>query len=71
VVEGLIVRAALKTGERVVDMGTGTSSGAFQAAPLVGCDGMVTGIDISSDLRLAQRRATELSLKPFGQRPAI
>ena len=55
VVEGLIVRAALKPGERVVDLGTGTGSVAFQAAPLVGRAGTVTGIDISSDmLRLAQ-----------------
>ena len=64
VVEGLIARAALKPGERVADLGTGTGAVAFQAAPLVGRDGRVTGIDISSDmLRLARRRATELSLK--------
>jgi len=49
------VRAALKPGERVVDLGTGTGTVAFQAAPLVGRAGTVTGIDISSDmLRLAQ-----------------
>ncbi len=64
VVEGVIARAGLKTGERVLDLGTGTGSVAFQAVPLVGRDGRVTGIDVSSDmLRLAQRRATELGLK--------
>ena len=63
VVQGVIARAALKPGERILDLGTGTGAVAFEAATLVGDDGRVTGIDISSDmLRRAQRRATELNL---------
>ena len=64
VVEGLVVRAALEPGEHVLDLGTGTGAVALQAARLVGRDGTVTAIDISSDmLRIARRRATELSLE--------
>jgi len=64
VVEGVITRAALRPGERVLDLGTGTGAVAFRAAPLVDRAGRVTGVDISSQmLSLAQRRATELGLK--------
>jgi ubiquinone/menaquinone biosynthesis C-methylase UbiE len=64
VVEQMLARAALKRGERILDLGTGTGAVTFQAAPLVGSDGRLTGIDISPDmLRIAQRRAAELGLK--------
>ena len=64
VVQGVIARAALKPNERILDLGTGTGSVAFQAVTLVGDDGRLTGIDISSDmLRRAQRRAAELNLR--------
>ncbi len=60
VVEEVIARAAPKKGEQVLDLGTGTGAVAFQAVPLVGSGGRVTGIDISADmLGLARRRATE------------
>ena len=64
VVEAVIARAALKPGERVLDLGTGTGAVAAHAAAVVGRDGGVIGNDISSDmLLLAKRRVTDLGLK--------
>ena len=64
VVEAVIARAALKPGERVLDLGTGTGAVAVHAAAVVGQDGGVIGNDISSDmLLLARRRVTDLGLK--------
>ena len=64
VVEAVIARAALKPGERVLDLGTGTGSVAVHAAAVVGPDGSVIGNDISCDmLLLAKRRVTDLGLK--------
>ena len=61
VVEHVIRRANLRTGNTVLDLGTGTGAVALQAAPLVGPSGRVTGADISTDmLDLAQKRAAEL-----------
>ena len=59
VVEGVIGRAGLRPGERVLDLGTGTGSVALRAATVVG-EGAVTGHDISTDmLGVAKRRAVE------------
>ena len=64
VVEAVIARAALKPGERVLDLGTGTGSVAVHAAAVVGPDGSVIGNDISSDmLLLAKQKVTDLGLK--------
>ena len=64
VVEAVIARAALKPGERVLDLGTGTGSVAVHAAAVVGPDGSVIGNDIRCDmLLLAKRRVTDLGLK--------
>ena len=64
VVEGVISRAALKPGEKVLNLGTGTGSVALHAAAVVGRDGGVIGNDISSDmLHLAKRRALDLGLE--------
>ncbi len=61
VVEHVIRRANLRTGNTVLDLGTGTGAVALQAAPLVGPSGRVTGADISTDmLDLARKRAAEL-----------
>ena len=57
-------RAELRTGERVLDLATGTGLGAFAAADVVGRSGAVTGIDLSermvalaeADARAAGRR---------------
>ena len=56
VVRGLLDRAALRTGEAVLDLGTGTGSVAMMAATQVGPAGCVTGIDISPEM-LAKARA--------------
>ena len=63
VVEHVIARATLQTGERVLDLGTGTGAVAVQAARRVGPGGQVVGLDISPEmLVLAERRVTELAL---------
>ncbi len=74
--EAVIARAALKPGERVLDLGTGTGSVAVDAAAVVGPHGGVIGHDISSDmLLLAKRRVTALDLKnvefPEGRAEAV
>jgi SAM-dependent methyltransferase len=57
VVEGVIGRAGLKSGEKVLDLGTGTGSLAIEAATLVGATGRVTALDISPEmLSLAKGR---------------
>src|SRR5262245_5322054 len=60
VVENVIRRGDLKSGERVLDLGTGTGSVAVAAAGLVRPAGKVTAIDISPDmLALARRRLVD------------
>jgi SAM-dependent methyltransferase len=57
VVEGVIARAQLAPGERVLDLGTGTGAVAERAAEHVGPEGLVVGVDISADmLHVAQER---------------
>jgi SAM-dependent methyltransferase len=57
VIAGVIRRADLKSGERVLDLGTGTGAVAIEAARLVGTTGRVTGVDISLDmLSMAKKR---------------
>lgn len=63
VVEGVIARAAVRTGEQVLDLGTGTGAVAERVAQLVGSRGRVLGVDISSDmLDLAQQRVSASGL---------
>jgi SAM-dependent methyltransferase len=50
VVEALIARAALGTGDQVLDLGTGTGAAAKRAAAIVGANGGVVGVDISSEM---------------------
>lgn len=64
VVEGVMRRASIKSGENVLDVGTGTGSVAVRAATLVAPGGRVVGIDISSEmLTLARECATSLALE--------
>jgi SAM-dependent methyltransferase len=58
VVEGVITRAAIRPGERVLDLGTGTGAVALRAADRVGRGGAVVGVDISAAmLGIAGRNA--------------
>lgn len=64
VVENVIRRGGLSSGQHVLDLGTGTGTVAMAAAPLVGSNGRVTAVDISPEmLTLARRRVTGLGLK--------
>lgn len=56
VVESLIGRAALRDGEHVLDLGTGTGAVALRAASLVGPLGRVVGVDISPEMLMVARR---------------
>jgi enediyne biosynthesis protein CalE5 len=63
VVDALIRRAALQSGQQVLDLGTGTGSVAIKAASLVMPGGNVTAIDISPEmLDLARQRSAALGL---------
>ncbi len=63
VVDAVITRADLSTGESVLDLGTGTGAVAERAAVIVGPGGRVVGVDVSSDmLALAQQRITSMGL---------
>src|SRR5687767_11509514 len=60
VVENVMRRGDLRSGNRVLDLGTGTGSVAVLAARLVGPTGGVTAVDISPDmLALTKRRLVE------------
>ena len=64
VVDSVVRRAALREGDRVLDLGTGTGAVAVRAASLVGTTGLVTAVDISSEmLALARERADGLGLR--------
>ena len=57
VIDGVIRRAELKPGERVLDLGTGTGSIAIKAASSIGPNGVVTAIDISAELDFGHQAA--------------
>jgi SAM-dependent methyltransferase len=57
VVEAVIHRATLRSGEHVLDLGTGTGAVARRAAAIVGPHGRVVGTDISPDMLGIARRA--------------
>lgn len=58
VVEAVIGRASLRSGERVLDLGTGTGAVAARAAVAVGATGSVVGVDISPEMLAQARRTT-------------
>src|SRR4051812_9534912 len=55
VVDAVLARADLATGERVLDLGTGTGAVAERAAQLVGSEGHVVGMDISKQMLASAR----------------
>jgi SAM-dependent methyltransferase len=69
VATGVIARAGLTPGQRVLDLGTGTGALAEQAAALVGPAGWVVAVDISPEMlaaargRLAERGLTNVDLR--------
>ncbi|HEY7933337.1 MAG TPA: methyltransferase domain-containing protein [Solirubrobacteraceae bacterium] len=66
VVDGAIARAALRPGERVLDLGTGTGSVAAKAAAAVGPEGSVLATDVSPEMvALARRRAEQPGVAAF------
>jgi SAM-dependent methyltransferase len=63
IIAGVIRRAALRPGQQVLDLGTGTGSVAVKAAPAVMPGGSVTAVDISPEmLGLARQRALSMGL---------
>ncbi len=63
VVEQVIARAALRPGQRVRDLGTGTGSVPIRAASLVAPGGQVLGVDLSTDmLAVARQRVAAFAL---------
>lgn len=64
VVEGVLARARLAPGERVLDLGTGTGAVAWGASSLVGPGGSVVGVDISPQmLKVAEATALRIGAR--------
>ena len=68
-VENVVARGGLKSGQQVLDLGTGTGAVMERVAPVVSPRGHVVGMDISPDMlalarqRLAGRGLTNVSLR--------
>jgi SAM-dependent methyltransferase len=63
VIDGVMRRAGLRPGERVLDLGTGTGSAAIKAAASVALGGEVIATDISPQmLAIARERAIAVGL---------
>jgi len=64
IVDAVITRAEMVSGETVLDLGSGTGSVAQQAAKVVGPTGQVVGVDLSEEMvEIARNRVSSLSLK--------
>ena len=70
VVDGLLRRAGLRIGQRVLDLGTGTGAVAAKSAALVADDGFVLAVDISPEMLDRARRRSEGSSARFEVREA-
>ncbi|MDJ1014909.1 MAG: class I SAM-dependent methyltransferase [Paracoccaceae bacterium] len=64
VMQGMMARAGLAPGQRILDVGCGTGPSLMLAAEAVGVDGHVTGIDIAPPLlaRAAERAPENVTL---------
>ena len=70
--EGVIARAQLAPGERVLDLGTGTGAVAERAAEHVGPEGLVVGVDISADmLHVAQEQLAGAGIEAEVERETL
>ena len=56
----LVEQTRLRTGDRVLDVGTGTGAAAFAAASKVGPSGKVLGVDIGAEILEQARRKLDL-----------
>ena len=63
VVEAVIARARLMTGESVLDVGVGTGAVAERAAEIIGRCGRAVGVDISPDMIALARQRMAASSK--------
>ncbi|KIN61018.1 Methyltransferase, UbiE/COQ5 family [Sulfitobacter noctilucae] len=59
VLDSVLNRAALETGEQVLDIGCGAGTSTLEAASLVGPKGRATGVDISTTLLDVARRRSD------------
>lgn len=65
VVDGLLRRAGLRVGDRVLDLGTGTGAVAAKAAALVADEGLVLAVDISPEMLDRARRQSTVGSARF------
>ncbi|NUH64189.1 methyltransferase domain-containing protein [Sulfitobacter sp. S0837] len=66
VLDGILARAALRAGDRVLDIGCGAGAASLAAAERVGSSGAVLGVDVSPPLLdLARSRAAGLPQVTF------
>ena len=73
VIDGVIDRAAIATGDHVLDLGTGTGAVALRVASMIGDEGRIVASDISHDmLQLATQRANarQITNIEFQESPA-
>jgi len=65
VLRALITRAAVRPGERVIDVGCGCGASSVELASMVGAGGEVLGVDISAEMleRARQRAGAALPLR--------
>lgn len=62
---GLVARAGVGAGDRVLDVACGTGCAARAAARAVGAGGAVTGLDVNPDMLATARRAAEGMTPPI------
>lgn len=66
VVDAVLLRAELRPGDRVLDLGTGTAAVAAKAADAVAPGGEVLAVDISPEMiELARRRMEQPGVHPY------
>jgi SAM-dependent methyltransferase len=64
VLDALLERAALRPGERVLDVGCGAGPSTLAAARQVGASGRVTGLDVSASMLAAARQRAAAWRRP-------